>query len=60
MGNVCAYLHKQVVIFLVDKIKSAVEKHLFTQSDIVTKDFTKERSEALFSGLKSLMKRRNF
>lgn len=37
LGNVCQYLHKHVIIFLVDKLKTIVERHIFAQSDIVTK-----------------------
>jgi hypothetical protein len=41
MGNVCPNLHKQLIIELVENLKIIVEKHLFANSDIVTKEFTK-------------------
>lgn len=44
IGNVAQYLHKQVIVGLVEKLKVIVEQHIFANSDIVTKEFTKERS----------------
>ena len=50
-------LHKTLVKEVVERLKPVIEKHIFTDSEQFLKEFTKERSEMLFSGFKLLQRR---
>lgn len=50
-------LHKVLVKEIVERLKPVIEKHIFNDSEQFLKEFTKERSEMLFSGFKLLQRR---
>ena len=56
LSGVSAYLHKQLVIDQVRRVKNLLEKNILTESQ----GYTKEKSEMLFSGLRALLKRGKF
>lgn len=57
LSGVAQLLHKTLVKEVVERLKPIIERHIFTESEQFLKEFTKERSEMLFSGFKLLQRR---
>lgn len=50
-------LNKELVRELVEQLKPVIESHIFCENEQFLKEFSKERSEMLFSGFKVLQRR---
>jgi hypothetical protein len=55
LSGISAYLHKQVVLEQVKRLKDLLQSNILTENQT----YTKEKSEMLFSGLRALLKRGN-
>lgn len=57
ISGVALCLHKSLIKEIVEKLKPIIERHIFCENEQFLKEFTKERSEMLFSGFKVLQRR---
>ena len=57
ISGIAQCLNKSLVRDLVNRLKPIIEQHIFNESEQFLKDFTKDRSEMLFSGFKVLQRR---
>ena len=57
ISGISQCLNKNLVRDLVGRLKPIIEQHIFNESDQFLKDFSKDRSEMLFSGFKTLQRR---
>lgn len=60
ISGIAQCMNKILVRELAVKLKPIIEKHIFDDNDQFLKDFTKERSEMLFSGFKTLQRRSTY
>lgn len=57
INGISVLLHRKFIHEIVPKLKKLVHKYIFDDPDKMEKNFTKDKSEMIFSGLRALQKR---
>jgi len=59
LGNIAANLHRNYLREIIERLKPIVHNHLVDDSEANNKKFSREKCDAVFKGMKALLKRGN-